>query len=187
MVRKCQNGQKAGWNTECGEADSKGDIHMHLGQPITALHEHKARETNRHQHWKTEHQPSCKLQHVKRWNTHAHTHTHTLDNVGSGRNEFKVCFCVVRSDLTAHKSRCSRFPTARSLYKAIRAAGGRLPPKTAQLCFAQISSSMAYCHGQGVAHLDLKPENMAISFAWCVSNHVCVTTVSAWLSVPRCC
>lgn len=56
----------------------------------------------------------------------------------------------------------------RSLYKAIRAAGGRLPPKTAQLCFAQISSSMAYCHGQGVAHLDLKPENMVIREDGCL-------------------
>jgi len=50
-----------------------------------------------------------------------------------------------------------------SLFRAMKAAGGRFELDVVKGYFAQISAAVAHCHSQGVAHRDLKPENIALA------------------------
>jgi aurora kinase len=50
-----------------------------------------------------------------------------------------------------------------NLFQIIRAAGGCLSNKVSQRYCGQLSSAVAHCHALGVAHCDLKPENIVIS------------------------
>jgi len=45
---------------------------------------------------------------------------------------------------------------------AVIEEGGRLEPPRARRLFGQLAAALAHCHRRGVAHLDLKPENLAV-------------------------
>merc|ERR1719199_1366026 len=51
-----------------------------------------------------------------------------------------------------------------SLFNAIAGVGpGGLPWAAAECYMRQISRGLAHCHARGIAHCDLKPENIVIS------------------------
>jgi len=50
-----------------------------------------------------------------------------------------------------------------SLKRAIASFGGRLPGVRCRDLAAQLLGALAYCHGQGAAHRDVKPENIGVS------------------------
>lgn len=58
---------------------------------------------------------------------------------------------VVRMELAGQQSLCH----------AILAAGGRLDAATAWRVGHQVAGALAYCHSEGVAHRDVKPENVS--------------------------
>lgn len=55
------------------------------------------------------------------------------------------------------------FSGRRSLYDGIDMAGGWLDVESTQIVTSQVASALGYCHGQGIAHCDVKPENIVLA------------------------
>jgi hypothetical protein len=78
-----------------------------------------------------------------------------------------------------------------TLYKTVRAEGDKgLPWARAQKFLFQIASGLAYLHEEGIAHCDLKPENISIAKDGCAKivdfgEAVDVTSEVAALKSPR--
>jgi hypothetical protein len=51
----------------------------------------------------------------------------------------------------------------RNLYCGIEEAGGRLNVATTRSLAAQVTQAVAHCHEKGIAHCDIKPENIVLS------------------------
>jgi serine/threonine protein kinase len=51
----------------------------------------------------------------------------------------------------------------RNLHFAIDEAGGRLSGEASQAIVVQMAQALAHCHAKGVAHGDVKPENIALA------------------------
>jgi hypothetical protein len=54
------------------------------------------------------------------------------------------------------------FAGTQHLCKAIEDAGGRFTVESSRIVAAQVGQALAYCHGQGTAHGDVKPENIVL-------------------------
>jgi serine/threonine protein kinase len=50
-----------------------------------------------------------------------------------------------------------------NLFRVMRSAGGRLASQPTQSLATEVAEALAHCHERGVAHCDLKPENIAIT------------------------
>jgi serine/threonine protein kinase len=51
----------------------------------------------------------------------------------------------------------------RNLHRVIHRSGGFLSVKQSQNISAQVADAVAHCHTQGVAHCDVKPENIVLA------------------------
>lgn len=86
-------------------------------------------------------------------------------------------------DENQHWCEVMEFCPGGDLYAAIKK--GRMSPSEIECCFSQILQGLSYLHSQGVAHRDMKPENiffnctgqLKVGYTACLATSVCSSRV----------
>jgi len=79
------------------------------------------------------------------------SHPHIISFLGAAHTPKHVCLLL-------------EYGGSKSLRKVQKEAGGEgiLPPRLAQQLFRQVASAIAHCHGRGLAHRDVRQENVVV-------------------------